>query len=141
MTEYKQFNFYHTHYTLVDRHQWQKLHRRYNGGPVIKWWQETEFLQGLKPKEPERQLAKRAAIAWNEEEDAYVIKLQGQVGDKRWGEKATHFNKKFASTDSGRRKTGDQIGDRWRKVLKPRLTSQSRKRKLEAVTGRYGSIS
>lgn len=146
MTEYTQFNFYHEHYTLVDRFQWHKLRESYSGGPAIKWWQETAFLQGLKPEEPERQLTKRAVIVWTKEEDDFVVEMQGSVGDKEWAKKATRFNDKFASTDSGRRKTGDQIGDRWRKVLKPRVISQNKKRKLEVeqeaqLDGWYGCLS
>jgi hypothetical protein len=135
MTEYRQLNFYHDHYTLVDRFQWQKLKTKYGGGPTIKWWQDTAFLQGLKPTEPERQHLKRTKREWTAEEDDYVVKLQGECGDKRWGEKAELFNQKFPTANPDHaRKEGD-IGKRWREVLKANeisksQTDQERKRKL-----------
>eukprot|EP01043_Picozoa_sp_COSAG02_P025573 COSAG02_NODE_1442_length_12573_cov_2.397485_3_plen_172_part_00 len=137
MIEYKKYNFYHEHFTLLDRYQWHKLYGRYGGGPSIKWWQETPFLQGLKPKEPERQQTKRAVVVWSKEEDEYVITLQKTVGEQKWVKKATLFNEKFASKP----RTGNQIGDRWRKVLKDRATSPHKKRKLEVVTDRYACLS
>lgn len=130
MIEYRKCNFYHEHFTLVDRYQWHKLYSRYGGGPPIKWWQETAFLQGFKPEESERQQTKRAVVVWSKEEDEYVMTLQETIGDRQWVKKASLFNEKFASKP----RTGNQIGDRWRKVL-------HKKRKLEAVTDRYAYFS
>lgn len=55
MSAYSKLDFYHDRYTLVDKFQWKKLHTKYEGGPVIKWWQETDFLQRFKPADSELQ--------------------------------------------------------------------------------------
>lgn len=138
MTEYVQLNFYHEQYTLVDRFQWQKLKTKYGGGPTIKWWQDTSFLQGLKPTEPERQ---RPTREWTAEEDDYVVQLQGMCGDKRWGEKAILFNKQFASTNPDLARNATEIGKRWRAVLRANeisksQTNQERKRKRADIDDR-----
>lgn len=136
MEEYKRLNFYHEHYTLIDKFQWQKLHKKYGGGPKIMWWQNTPFLQKFGPDELELQ-QKRTPRRWSVEEDKFVVELQGSMGDGRWKEKAKLFNDKFAS-DEHTKRNHDEIGTRWRKVLRNQEIDKSQtdhhgKRKAEAL--------
>ena len=144
MKQYTQLDFYHEHYTLVDRNQWRKLHSKYAGGPPIKWWQDTDFLQRFKPDQSERKQVQRAVQIWKPEQDEYIVELQAKLGDKNWSEKAKRFNEEFASILE-QPKTADQIGDRWRKVLKQNeikksQTHQLRKRKLDALADRFVTL-
>ena len=109
--EYKKANMYHDKFTLLTGPQWNEFHKKYGGGPVLKWWHETNFLQTFKPTEDVQLCGRAGKATWTDEEDKCLVGLEDKYGAGEWARKFAAFKGEFPGT----KKTKGQINDRWRK--------------------------